>query len=536
MNNLYLLTSIFSLTTLIQSLKWLWLWQKKDYRLDKMRDYLSLPESRPIVFDYWFKLRLISLFYLTFEFLFKLQLDWLNYFFAGLWIVEIGVFGIKLLMRKNLLIPNFTPKASIIFAVKIIGIIIIIASGIAQNNLHNTLLMYTLDLLLIPFTIAGSILLILPIDYITKKRLFTKAKNHRNSLKNLNVVAISGAFGKTTTKEILTHVLEQKFMVESTRKNQNTDISCARRTTEILPDTQYFVCEVGAINVGDGDKTCAIIQPQTAIITGLNEQHFGLFGSMENIIKAETESLAHLHKNDLVIVNWSSELCHQIVFPDGLRVIKCGIDIEADYVATKIHFDGKITTFDLTTPSVKTQLTTNLFSKGAIQNILHTIAFVLENNLYILDELQPLLTNLSSPDGRLEVYQRDFGQIIFNQYNNYDGIINILDFAKTNKNLVIYLDDIAELGSKSEEIHKKLAVELASIQPAKIILLGRNFSKVIEKELLKRQLAPESILKWDGQNTSEIQKLVAEFTTKNTSNKGKSTVLLLGYLSKNFLD
>jgi UDP-N-acetylmuramoyl-tripeptide--D-alanyl-D-alanine ligase len=524
------LVPIYLLTLIIQFSKWLWLWQKKDYRLDKMKDYLTLPESRSIVFDYWLKMRIIALLYMVLEYIFSLDAMWISYVFIALWVVEIGIFIHKLVTNKNVLIPTFTRKAQIISMIGVIVSICIVL--ISQTHLSNSwgVFVLTLSIVLAPLHVALCILLVLPLDYYAKQKLYTQAKIYRSSLKYLSVIGISGAFGKTTTKEFLGHVLSKKFTVESTQKNQNTDISCARKTLNLLKNTDYFVCEIGAINLGDGDRTSSIIQPRCSIITGLNEQHYGLFGSIKNIITAETESLKYLQKGDLAIVNWSSEMCHQIRFPSGIKVIKCGINIDADYTAQNIKYDGKVTHFTLVHNNKRYQLSINLFSHAAVQNILHVIAFCVENQLWSLDQIQEYISDLPNPEGRLEVTETGFGTVIFNQYNNYDGIINILDFVSDSHNLIVFLDDIVELGDKSIEIHTKLGKKIAEYSPEKVILLGRNFSEIVQDQLIESGLDPKTITRWTGKNTSEISTDISEYQEENP----QSTTLLLGYLSKNF--
>lgn len=527
-------------------LKWLFLWQNKEYRLDKMRDYLSLPESKKVIFDIWTVLHIINVCLFIAKFTLKnIEVDTI-YNFGVLYIIlictEATFFLFKIFSGRKILKPKFTPKTIVLCLISCFTVFVV--------SLTNQPLIVSVIVIFMPFIVGFSILLTYPIDYFFKNRLFHKALSQRRRLDKLKVVAISGAFGKTTTKEILATLLSKRYNVEKTQKNENTGVSCAKKMISLDSESDYFLCEIGAYKKGEGTEICNFIQPSASIITGLNHQHFSLFGSVENIILAESESVNFLKPGESVIINWSSKLCRKIQIPKNLKVIKCGIDNgeteerECDYFVKNIKSNENGTEFDLVLkhsnsnevfdgvdlriPNVKT----NLLSTGNIENILLCLAFCVENGFKI-DEIIPLLQNLSSPAGRLEKHDKEWGSVIYNQYNNTDGVRNALELIQDfNNNKIVIVDDIMELGKESAYAHQKMADQIINSKPSLVILLGKSFYKTIEDQI-RNSNSEFEILHWNGKNTTEIKQQIR----KNIEvSKKKTTLLLLGFQSKNFLN
>jgi len=547
--NFWLIYLVFFLPVAIKEvIFWTFLWQNKEYRGDKMLDYLSLPESKKVIFNIWTLLRLAGIVFFSISLIFNLEITAIIYLILGVWICEFLVFISKFFLKKKLLFPKFTSKATALFTLSVLSIFLIPFLFYNPEVVDEWFLfLISFISLSIPFLVGYWALILFPFDYYTKNKLFQSAKKYRDSLGNLEVIAISGAYGKTTTKEILAYFLENttkknsqsNYLTAKTIKNQNSNISCARQTLKLDPKSDFFLCELGAYSRGDGSEICQFIHPNSSIITGLNYQHFSLFGSEENIILTESESINFLKPGSLLILNWSSPMCRKINLRPDLKVIKCGIEAENnleddfDYFAKNIVFDGKATAFKLVNHGETYDLETNLLTKGSVQNILHSIAYCWESGIEI-PNLKKLLKNIPTIPGRAEVIKKDWGQIIYNQYNNSDGVRNLVELiSQTKTNKIILFDDIMELGKKSFDEHNEIAKEIASANPAKIVLLGRNYSNIVNNSLVEMKFKPENILFWNEKNTNLIKKQLRANISKS---KLETTVLLMGYQSKNFLD
>ncbi len=104
------------------------------------------------------------------------------------------------------------------------------------------------------------------------------------------VVGITGSYGKTTTKEILAHVLSQRFRVHRTPENVNTLLGIAAwlRRLAIRPGDMLIV-EMGAYRRGDVARIARLVRPFVGILTGINEAHLERFGSLGETKAAKSE-------------------------------------------------------------------------------------------------------------------------------------------------------------------------------------------------------------------------------------------------------
>lgn len=116
------------------------------------------------------------------------------------------------------------------------------------------------------------------------------------------VIGITGSYGKSSTKELLAQVLSLKYKVAKTEGNDNSEIGVAQRVLKLAGNEEVFIAEMGAYSRGEIRSICEIVKPKIGIITGIGDQHLGLFGSLEDIKKTKYELVESLPKDDLGLV------------------------------------------------------------------------------------------------------------------------------------------------------------------------------------------------------------------------------------------
>jgi len=113
------------------------------------------------------------------------------------------------------------------------------------------------------------------------------------------VIAITGSWGKTTTKEALYAILKTTPHVFYTPSNHNTLLSITKQVLFLPTSAKIFICEIGAYQQDDIKKVCQIIKPQIGILTTIGPMHLERFGSLENILKTKMELAENLPKNGI---------------------------------------------------------------------------------------------------------------------------------------------------------------------------------------------------------------------------------------------
>lgn len=374
---------------------------------------------------------------------------------------------------------KWTSKARLLFSVSLFLIII--------DSLFNSLYFFDkvwpiifflpLKTFFSPLFLIASQVLIRPFEYFQKQKIINMAKEKLQKLPNLKVIAITGSFGKTSTKDILYTLLFKKYFVVKTPKSYNTPLGIAKTILQLVKkNTDIFICEVGAYKIGEIKKIARLINPQMGIITAVAPQHFERFGSLENIAKAKFELAENLKKDGVAILNGNYDLLKNLALHlSGVNVKFYGNE-RTEYYATKIRTGTDGTNFIIHTPKGGSDIEIPLIGEHhAINFLAATVASVeLELSLSEIKERAKLL--LPTPH-RLEI--RKTGNITFidNSYNiNPDSTNESLKLLSSFKDArkIIITTGFVELGIKGKESNIRLGEEIACLADEVIIVGEKN--------------------------------------------------------------
>lgn len=161
-------------------------------------------------------------------------------------------------------------------------------------NFHS---LYLSLLFLFPINAVFSLLFLIP-----KTILITQAKRKLSQTKAVKI-GITGSFGKSSTKELISWVLEGFYPTVKTQKNNNTIIGIAKNILSWPAHFDYAVIEMAAYKRGEIAQICRLVNPDIGIITGLGDQHLDLFGSLANIKKAKYELIDSLSPGSFRLIN-----------------------------------------------------------------------------------------------------------------------------------------------------------------------------------------------------------------------------------------
>ncbi|MBR4761454.1 MAG: UDP-N-acetylmuramoyl-tripeptide--D-alanyl-D-alanine ligase, partial [Clostridia bacterium] len=212
-----------------------------------------------------------------------------------------------------------------------------------------------------------------PLENLIARHYISDAKRILKSFGDLKIVGITGSYGKTTTKFILNRILSEKFNTVCTPQSFNTPMGVVRTIREKLkPQTQVFVCEMGAKKLGDIKEICDIVHPQYGIITSVGEQHLDTFGSVDNVFKTKFELYgAVISRGGVCLANIESagirerrDKCEKaLFFGEG-----------TDYYADNISYSSAGSTFELHLNGEAVKVTTKLLGRHSVADILAAAA------------------------------------------------------------------------------------------------------------------------------------------------------------------
>ena len=399
--------------------------------------------------------------------------------------------------KKSIKKLVFTPRVKRLFAAAIIiqAILILIYAVLPLSLAGEICLVISLMLSLItPLLTFAMWGITLPIEKAFAKWYICDAKKILKRHTNLKVVGITGSYGKTTTKFILTRILSEKYNVLCTPQSFNTPMGVVRTIRESMkPQTQIFVCEMGAKNIGDIKEICDIVNPDMGIITSVGPQHLETFHSVDNVFKTKFElaDAVKLKDGDVFVNGESKEIADRI--NEGFRVY--GLDSSKEFYAENISYGAFGSSFDLVLGGERISVKTKLLGLHSIIDI--TAAAAVAYTLGVSPEdIKYAIGTLKATEHRLELKSYINGSLLIDDaYNsNPEGCLEAVRVLGSFEGMkkVIITPGLVELGSKEYECNYALGLEAAKYCDI-IILVGQNRSKPMREAVEKSDFNTDSL-------------------------------------------
>ena len=312
------------------------------------------------------------------------------------------------------------------------------------------------------------LLITAPMEKMISAHYINDAKKILKSNKSITVLGITGSFGKTGTKFIIKRILDEKFNVVATPGSFNTPMGVVRTVRENLrPETDVFVCEMGAKKRGDIKEICDIAKPQLAVITSVGPQHLDTFLSIDNIADTKFE-LAE--SADEVFLNFDNEIIRSRA--DKYNYTSYGTTSDCDVYAESIAYGSFGATFNVICGDECIPVVTRLLGKHNVLNI--TAGVAVAKRLGIANNaIEYAVSRLTPTAHRLELKSFINGSLLIDDaYNaNPEGSLEAVNVLSSfeGKKKVIVTPGLVELGEKEYEYNYNLG--LAAAEKCDIIIL-----------------------------------------------------------------
>lgn len=334
-----------------------------------------------------------------------------------------------------------------------------------------------------------------PIEKLISNSYIRRAKKKLQQHENLKVIGITGSYGKTSVKNILTTILSEKYRVCPTPASYNTPLGLAKTIlTNLREDDEIFIAEMGAKQVGDIKELCLMVEPTIALITGVGNQHYLTFGSVENIVKTKSEIAEFVQsKKGKVYINTDGSLAEDIYkkYPKSISVsLK-----ENAFNVTNIKTGKNGSTFDLTYSGETKKCKTILLGEHNISNIILACSVAIDLGLS-LDEIAKGIEKLRSVKHRLEIIKSTSTYtIIDNSYNSsVQGSKASIDvLSKFDGKKFVITPGLVELGTEQFNANFEFGKNMAKVCDYVIIDSTINF-EAIDAGLVSEGFDKEYIL------------------------------------------
>jgi UDP-N-acetylmuramoyl-tripeptide--D-alanyl-D-alanine ligase len=165
---------------------------------------------------------------------------------------------------------------------------------------------------------------------------FEEARMHRQQLRNVVVVAVTGSCGKTTTKDLIFSVLGSRLTGSKNDDTRNCGEHVVDALLRVRPEDEFFVQELGAWGPGTLDAGIDLVRPDIAVITNLRNDHFS---SLRGPRGAQTEKgklVKAVPATGGCVLNWDDPLVRELASWTDAPTLSFGRSSDADLSAVEV--------------------------------------------------------------------------------------------------------------------------------------------------------------------------------------------------------
>jgi UDP-N-acetylmuramoyl-tripeptide--D-alanyl-D-alanine ligase len=305
------------------------------------------------------------------------------------------------------------------------------------------------------------------------KALQSIARFWRSRL-DVRVIGITGSVGKSTTKEVIAEVLEQRFRTLRTPGNQNNEIGLPLTLLRLSEGYQRAVLEMGFYVPGEIALLCDLAAPQIGVVTNVGTVHAERAGSQETIAHGKAELVQSLPPNGVAVLNHDDPWVRWMATQTRAQVFFYGMTADADLWADRVEGLGlEGIRFRLHYKEDVLHIRIPMIGRHSVQTALRAAAVGLSEGLTwqeIISGLRAGHTQL-----RLVAVRAASGSLILDDTYNASpestlAALNLLSELDGRK--IAVLGDMLELGRYEQQGHEMVGVRVAEIVN-ELVTVGR---------------------------------------------------------------
>jgi len=341
------------------------------------------------------------------------------------------------------------------------------------------------------------------------RALLDLAADERRRMRGAIVVGITGANGKTSTKDLAAAVLSTRFRTHASPASFNNEIGLPMTLLGAEPGTEVVVAEMGARHEGDVRLLCEVARPDLVVVTNVGVAHMEVFGSWEAIVRAGAEPIRWLGPGGIAIVNVDDPVVRGYASQARSRVLTFGTERRAHVRAEDVVLgdDGRAS-FTLATGEEREPVELAVPGEHMVPNALAAAACGIALGLSAA-ECATALKGARVSGWRMETFTTPDGVLIVNDaYNaNPESMAAALKAARWiagRGRLAAVLGHMAELGPISFDEHERLGELIVRVGVERLITVGEPARTIALAAIREGQL-PEDVVTCEGPAQAEAE-------------------------------
>jgi len=313
---------------------------------------------------------------------------------------------------------------------------------------------------------------------IIEKYLFMiykkEAKKKLSSIKDLEIIAITGSYGKTSIKNFVYQILSSKYNTYMTPRSVNTEAGLIKDINTSLPnDTKFYIAEAGARERGDIYTISTFLEPQRVVVGKVGYAHIEYFKTLENIVKTKLEIMASPRlKKAYIHCSVTNEPHEKVEFfcDDEIK----NLEATLDGLKFDLEINEKLQSFEVP----------NILGAFQATNIYVAIKIALDLGIS-LEEIKKALKKLTPVEHRLQKIVAGGKIILDDGFNgNLDGMKEAIRLCSMHSGRKVIITP--GLVESTDELNKELINEINKVFDI-VIVTGKLNAELFDKNLHVKQ-------------------------------------------------
>lgn len=298
------------------------------------------------------------------------------------------------------------------------------------------------------------------------------AAYHRRLI-SADVIAVVGSNGKTTTKEMIQHVLSGRCQVRASPRSFNNAVGVPLTLLSATAADDYLVVEIGTNARGEIDALCGLVRPEMAVLTCIGEEHLEGLSDLEGVAAEECAALRHLAESGFAAVNVDDPHVEPHLERLRARVVRFGRAESADLRVTHVGYEAPWLSFQ-----VNGRFDYRLHMPGAHNATNACGAIAVGRRLGMEhDAIAERLASFVPPPMRSEVLRLGDVTIVNDAYNANPhsalaALATLYEVARGGRRIAV-LGEMRELGERAAEQHRRVAQRIRGERIDHVVLVGR---------------------------------------------------------------